>query len=388
MRGRSGVALGLVLGLVSVLGVFGAIALTLSRGAGREVDVLGHHLRAVAVGELGYAAIVGRLSQSPWPRRWFSAAPDVQLEIPAAGGTYSYFLGDAVVPAPGAAPLARWGVLSPNQANLMIRATFERSTVVMFWRLMVPRDALDGAVRVVPTYFTFGPDAAQPRAADVEALARDVDTQIATRGSNLPRFEDVRGLLGPVTGAPGIQTALGAAPPGPVLDSVVPLTGPPALENPSYWQAANPAAFPAIPEPTQPPPPAPPTPVPTPPPAEPVPTSDPSPAYAAAHIRERLPLLESYARLMDTYLDRYGQDVELRLTTDFCRAALAGFREKAAQTLQLLEGNPTPEQLRAASDRYEYAYSLVSSTVPIFSMHFITFKHYDCPGIRESFPHK
>jgi hypothetical protein len=64
-------AIYLAFGAVVILGLFAGIASLLSSSAGREVDVLNSHLRAVAIGESVVAQIGARLSGAPWCKRWF-----------------------------------------------------------------------------------------------------------------------------------------------------------------------------------------------------------------------------------------------------------------------------------------------------------------------------
>src|SRR5687768_14181252 len=132
---RSGMALVLVLCILVVLGGFAGVLRALSASAYREVDAVNGHLRAVAVAEIGFAEIVTRLAATPWHERWFKAGPDVQQDIRAGGGTYAYVLRDTPSPATSTDPVARRGLASPNQADLLIRATFDRSSAVLYWRL-------------------------------------------------------------------------------------------------------------------------------------------------------------------------------------------------------------------------------------------------------------
>lgn len=217
MRERRGVALALVLGLLVVLGAFGAVLRVLTQSASREVDVVNAHLQAIAVAEVGFASTVARLTGAPWSERWFRDAPDVQVDVPASGGTYTLLIRDTPQPAQYDDPLARAAFGSRNQADLLIRATVDRSAVVVFWRLTVPEDSLDALAVVLPTFFTFGPASAPVSPATADTLSGLVNTGVRERAQNAPRSD---GLHGPLRQAPdpaAIGTLLGFTPPGPVL---------------------------------------------------------------------------------------------------------------------------------------------------------------------------
>lgn len=237
MRARRGVALAIVLGVLIVLGAFGAVLRVLTQSASKEVDVVNAHLQAIAVAEVGFSTTVARLTSAPWSERWFRGAPDVQVDVPASGGTYTLMIRDTPQPVTYEDPLARAALGSPNQADLLIRATVDRSAVVMFWRLTVPEDSLDALAVALPTFFTFGPASAPVSPATADTLSGLVNNGVAERARNAPRSD---GLHGPLRAAPdpaSIGTILGFTPPGPVLggrppptdEGAPPVTPPPAV---------------------------------------------------------------------------------------------------------------------------------------------------------------
>ena len=257
---RQGVALALVLALLAVAAAFGAIIFLLTRSANRELDVLSSHMRAVAVAEVAYAAVVGRLNVTPWSQRWFRGRPDAQQDVPAAGGAYSYVLRDTPVLPAAADAVDAATLFGPHQADLLVRATCERASATLYWRLLVPTGTLDSAARAVPTFFVFAPDGTSLSPAGLDPLGAQVNQQLLQRARNRAGFEARRPPLDRAKSAPEIETALGFQP-GRVVDGVEPPGGGAPRDNPGYLGEVQQAASP--PPPLVPPAP-PPTPTPTP----------------------------------------------------------------------------------------------------------------------------
>jgi len=219
-RGEKGAAVVIVLGLVFVLGAFGLIVVQFSRSAYREVDTLSSHLRAVAVAELAYAELVGRLVVTPWENRWFKTGPDAQMDQVAAGGSYEYLIRDAPQGTLAVDTFSQSLVGVPNQADLFVRATHGRSSVSMFWRLLLAKESLDSLPGIVPIAFTFGPERARARPGDVDSLSEMVSNLLGERERRRPRSDSLRSPLAQATTAVEIQGIFGMTPPASVLDSV------------------------------------------------------------------------------------------------------------------------------------------------------------------------
>lgn len=228
----------MALGVLLLLAAFGGVLRVLTHSAYREVDLVNAHMQAIAVGEIGYATVMARLTGTPWSDRWFRAGPDVQRDVAAAGGTYTLMIRTTPQPVVPDDPLRRATLGSLNQADLLIRATFDRSSVLMFWRLTVPDDALDALARVIPVHFTFGPDALPAAPATADAIAGQVADAIRERDANTPRVEEIHRPLQEAGGAQGIGGVLGI----PVDPGVV--DGPPSVKPPTDLPV-----FPAIPLP-------------------------------------------------------------------------------------------------------------------------------------------
>jgi len=225
MRSRHGIALFLVICVILVLAAFAGVLRLLTHSAAVEVDAVTAHVRAVAVGELAFAEVVARLGATAWRDRWFRAAPDVTEGMPAGGGVYSYLLRDTPAPVALGDPLADAALGGPAQADLLVRATYGRASVVMFWRLTVPQDSLDNVTTVVPTYFGFGPETAQPTPADADPLSAQVNQGIRDRQRNGARAGPLAGPLGQATGAGAAGTLLGADPGPGAVEGVPPPGG-------------------------------------------------------------------------------------------------------------------------------------------------------------------
>jgi len=246
---RAGMTLALALALILVLGTFGVIVRILSHSAYREIDVISQHMKALAVGEAGFATVVTRLSATPWSQRWFKGAPDVQFDVPTAGGSYEYLLRDTKDPVP--ISTGQLGLNSPNQADLLVRATCEKSTVTMFWRLTVPDKSLDSVSRVIPLIYSVFSTKGPLSTSTADSLASLVDDMIRRRDANMNRYElKLKGLVLATT-APEIAEVLGLDPATPTLDSVLPLGEEPSRPNGSYllMAAKAQAATPVVPVP-------------------------------------------------------------------------------------------------------------------------------------------
>ena len=258
----------MVIGLLLTLACFGGVVILLSHSAYREVDVLDAHLRALAVGEAAFSEIVTRLSATSWPERWFRGAPDVQFDVPIAGGTYESLLRDAVAFPASVNPLIqRWGG-APHQVDLFIRATYRGSTVAMLWRLVMVSDSLESFRRVLPVVFTFEPEGARANAGQVDPLVQNLAQLQQQRNQNDPLTGQLMPALLAATTAPEIEAALNFQPPDPVFDGVPSPDGTTVRPNGPYLQHAAPGAWVwgVPPPPSSPPPPTPP-PTNTPPPA-------------------------------------------------------------------------------------------------------------------------
>jgi len=252
---RSGVTLMLVLGVLFVLAAFAFIVRLLSHGAYNEVSLLNHHLHAVAVGEAGYSNIVARLSATPWAKRWFKSGPDSQFDIQEAGGTYEYMIRDSVQPAPALDDKETLVFGPPNMVDLLIRATYARSTVTMFWRVFLVEDALDKLSRVVPLIFTFASPSARPNPTDVDELSQTVSSLVGQRSDNIPGFVTLATPLLQATTAPEIAAALSTKPAGSVVDDISPWIDGPSASNQTRIIASRTTDQPFAEFPPAPPPP-------------------------------------------------------------------------------------------------------------------------------------
>jgi hypothetical protein len=256
-RSRSGIAMALVIGLLMLLSAIAFLLGRLSSQAKNELDLVSAHLRASAVGEAAYAEITARLSATPWLKRWFRDGPDIQYGQKAAGGTYSYMLRDAEQ-APDGSAVAAEMVASAHHVDLLVRATYERSSVTMYWRITIPEDSLDSFVRVAPLMFQYAPDDTQPRARDMDSLTRRVEDQVRDRSQNTTTYEQLRPRLATAGGVPGVAQVLGAPGVPGIVDEVAPASGGAPVNSAQYLPQAG-ASVPEIPAPPSPAPPDSPT---------------------------------------------------------------------------------------------------------------------------------
>lgn len=232
MRGRRAIALVIVICLVLVLAVFGGVLRLLTHQAYVEVDLVSAHLRAIAVGELAFGAVVARLSATRWVDRWFRDAPEVVTDFAAGDGTYSYVLRETPHPVQFADPLARATGGTPHQADLLVSATWGRANVILFWRLTVPEDSLDSLGTVVPIYFGFPPDGTPATVPGTDVMGPIVDAALGTRERNSPRAGGLTGPLGRAAGPGEIGTLLGFDPGPNVVAGVEPPGGGAPVNHP------------------------------------------------------------------------------------------------------------------------------------------------------------
>ena len=251
---RQGAALPVTMGLLLILAVFGSVLRLLTHGAYREVESVNSHLRAIAVGEVGFSSIVARLCAAPWSQRWFAQAPEIKLDVSAADGTYSYLIRDTPEPAVYDDPLIQYSFGSRNQADFLVKATYGRSTVVMFWRLTVPEYSLENLAVVIPTYFTFESESITPTPASVDTLSAQINGTISSRAVNTPGFSGLVGPLRNATTVGEVADALGFDPGKRALDGIPSPDGsgvftpnPPKLQGSRSSQIA---ALPLPPPPT------------------------------------------------------------------------------------------------------------------------------------------
>jgi len=236
---RRGIILAVILGVVTVLLVFAGLLCVLSQGASREVDVISGHVQAISVGETAFAEIVARLVVLPWGQRWFRTGPDVQRDHQTEGGTYSYLIQDTLSPPTVTDPILGESLSGPRQADLLVRATHDRSTVVMFWRLTVPRNSIDSIGRVVPLFFTHWDPSVAVTPPAANSLSEQVTRWIETRSRNRGEFEAMRPGLAATEGAGAVADLLGVRNPG-LRDEVTPLAGGSGRPNPWYLGQARP----------------------------------------------------------------------------------------------------------------------------------------------------
>ena len=231
--GRGGVALAIVLGVLFILAAFATVLRLLTHSAYREVDQVNAHMQAVAIGEVAFGATVARLSSAPWANRWFRAGPVVETDVPTRHGRYTLLIGDTSQPASFDDPLSQASLGSPNQADVLIRATFEKTSVLMYWRLTVPEDSLDALATVIPAYFALGPESAPVSPGTAGALAQLATAALRQRAANTPRVEKLGIPLQQATSAQAIGTLLGFAP-GAVVEppAVAAQPGPPGAGAP------------------------------------------------------------------------------------------------------------------------------------------------------------
>ena len=228
-----GVALVMVMGLILVLAIFGAIVRILSHAAYREVDLISGHLRAIAVGEIGFATVTARLTAAPWSQRWFASGPDLATDVAAGGGFYSYMIRDA--PQDSSAPAEATWFAPPHQADLLIRSTFERSSVVMFWRLIIPEDTLDSVGRAIPQCFAMPADTTPVTKPSLDLISRQVNQAVEARVQNTREFEPIDQPLRAASSVRNVGQVLGFQPEGAVSPPAagvasgpsIPASGPP-----------------------------------------------------------------------------------------------------------------------------------------------------------------
>ena len=233
---RTGMALALVLGLVLVLLGFGGVVMVLSRAAYREVDVLGSHVNALAVAEATFTQVVVQLAATPWARRSFRDRPDVQLQVTVGQGTADYIIGDT----PSAAPQPlRLSVSNSHQADLLVVASYGKSTVTVFWRLFVPENALDNVRRIVPVCYTQIPITPAVSATGLSNASRNVDSLLTQRASNATSSDPLIAQLNGVVSAAHVAGILGLARGVAPMDEVPSLDGGPGRASGAYVPAVN-----------------------------------------------------------------------------------------------------------------------------------------------------
>jgi len=245
-RARRGIIAIVILAMLMVILGFAMLLKVMSGGAYREVDVLVGHMRAISVAESQYGEIVARLSATSWTNRWFKGTPDAKTGVAIAGGTADYMIQDAAQVTQTDGSLMAGALASTNQADLLIKGYYDKSTIVMYWRLSCPDDSIDALARVVPSIAMFPPDNTPVQASLPGPFQQMIQTAIAQREQNRKLSDpmvaplrdaqtpgEVLSLLGATLSKPVVENtfvnpAVGPVPGVPPPRVTVPLATPPA----------------------------------------------------------------------------------------------------------------------------------------------------------------
>lgn len=221
---RKGIVTAFALGLLAVLFVAAIAVHLMTRQSYRELARLDAFLRATAVAEACHDRVLARLETRPWSERWFKGSFSTG-DGTWNDGRYEYLLADGQRPA---------------EADLLIRAHWEATRIVVFCRLQADPESLSPYRRVRTVYYGRESPETPLAPPGLQTLRERVDDQLALRAYNRGWDEarEIQILRAPSPGA--IADILGS-PPGPPI----PPGPPPVDEEP----AGIPAAPPGPPDP-------------------------------------------------------------------------------------------------------------------------------------------
>lgn len=190
---RRGIVLPVTLAIAVLLGIMGGSVWMLSRQTYREVEKLDGFLRAVSVGEACFSHLMQRLESKPWEERWFKTEPD-QGSGSWLDGTYEYLISDAEL---------------PNQADLLVRATWSQTSISMYWLVRAEPDSLSPHRRMKVAHFAHAvgdPDVSYSALDALRDVARDGEAQ---REANREWADSREGEIQSATGGASIVRAIG-----------------------------------------------------------------------------------------------------------------------------------------------------------------------------------
>lgn len=232
---RRGMVLGICFLVLMLLGLMVGTIHMMSRQSYTELKRVDGFLRAVAVGESAFTRLLSRLESEPWARRWFKDSPDVGTGT-WEDGRYEYVIGNAS---------------KPLEADLGVRATAEKSTVMMVWRLRADPATLAPHRRLRTVYFGYGDPSTPPGTSVLGPIGAVIDTAIATREGNRPWANEKEIELRGQPGLPGVGVVLGLPGTPVVPDVLLPPVpgGPPRDQGPVVGGGPTPPPVPTFPPP-------------------------------------------------------------------------------------------------------------------------------------------
>ena len=138
---RRGVAIGLVVIIITLLFVAAFTILRLMQGAGQQMSYADSHLRALTIAESAIHGLTARMMAKPWEDRWFKDGPDFHgTPIDFCGGSYVYIIHDS----PG----------TPKSADIWVRASYRKLRRIIFYRVHYQDLLFHGLIRPDPTLTT------------------------------------------------------------------------------------------------------------------------------------------------------------------------------------------------------------------------------------------
>ncbi len=197
---RSGIAMGLVVVIITLLFLSVFTILHLMRGTGSQLTYADAHVRSLVIAESGVNLLLARLMSQPWEDRWFRDGPDYHgTPIPCEGGSFIYAIQDT----PGAT----------CTVDLWVKGEYRSTRRLLFYRVRYEDLLFKG---LTSPAFQFAADLEGERAPSTLAppviddltgkMNELLDRKLQTRGQIADRWEGLADKVNPAT----ILTALGA----------------------------------------------------------------------------------------------------------------------------------------------------------------------------------
>ncbi len=168
---RKGFVFPLVLFVAFSVSFFAFIVSNLNRGYRGQVMHSDERQKTFQIAQAAYSKTAAVLAGKPWAKRNFRQRPHMEFGVPVSGGEYDCFVENS----PG----------KFFQADVYVRARFERQSQVYFWRITYQDDVLDLSRRVCPVLFAASEDDDLP-SENSRGFAAVVETKLAERKANEP----------------------------------------------------------------------------------------------------------------------------------------------------------------------------------------------------------
>lgn len=189
-RGSRGIALPLVVVIITVLFISVFAILRLMRGAGAQASYSDAHVRALAIAESGIQLLIARFMAQPWEDRWFRLSPDYHgSPVSWEGGTFIYAIQDT--------PAATMS------ADIWVKSEYRNTRRLLFYRVKYQDLLFKGLTNPAFSFTASIEDESQtpliPATVDgfTAQMNQLIDQKEKTRGSLADKWDEISDKVSP-----------------------------------------------------------------------------------------------------------------------------------------------------------------------------------------------